>query len=142
MVIAGGLDITLPVRDTLYSRKLGEKYYELSDQLGSARMVIGDRKLSDLIGGVPGKFRADVKTFANLYPFGMEQPGRYMSGDAYRYGYQGMEKDSTSGGERYTTYFRLYDARLGRWLSVDPVTDASASPYVGMNNAPIKLYLG
>ena len=101
-----GLDITLPVHDTVYSRTLGEKYYELSDQLGSARMVISDRKLSEIVGGVPGKYRAEVKTFANLYPYEMEEPGRYMAGDAYRYGYQGMEKDSTSGGERYTTMFR------------------------------------
>jgi|GEM_PF-1945622 len=127
------------VPDTIYTRNVGRKLYELSDQLGSARMVISDRKLSDITGpmGQVGNFRAEVKNYANVYPFGMEQPGRYLGSELYRYGYQGMEKDSSVGSEQYTTYFRVYDPRVGRWLSVDPITHVDESPYAAMGNNPI-----
>jgi RHS repeat-associated protein len=59
----------------------------------------------------------------------------------YRYGYQGSEKDDEmkGGGNSYTTEFRQYDPRLGRWLSLDPLMAKypSMSPYVAFNNNPI-----
>ncbi|MBI3220470.1 MAG: hypothetical protein HYZ44_13235, partial [Bacteroidetes bacterium] len=41
----------------------------------------------------------------------------------YTFGYNGMEKDpETKGdGNSYTTEFRQYDPRLGRWASLDPL---------------------
>jgi len=51
-----------------------------------------------------------------------------------------MEKDDEVSGEgnSYTTPFRQYDPRLGRWKSLDPLAGkyASVSPYVGMGNNP------
>src|SRR5690554_7648851 len=43
--------------------------------------------------------------------------------DGYRYGFNGMEKDDNIKGEgnSYTTEFRQYDPRVGRWLSIDPL---------------------
>src|SRR5690554_7020950 len=40
---------------------------------------------------------------------------------AYRYGFNGMEKDDQIKGKEnsYTTEIRQYDPRLGRWLSID-----------------------
>ncbi len=59
----------------------------------------------------------------------------------YRYGFNGMEKDDEvkGGGNSYTTMFRQYDPRLGRWLSIDPETDQliGRSPYEAMGNTPI-----
>ena len=57
----------------------------------------------------------------------------------YRYGFNGMEKDGEIKGEgnSYTTEFRQYDPRLGRWLSIDPKATAWESPYVGLGNNPI-----
>ncbi len=53
-----------------------------------------------------------------------------------------MEKDDeiSGSGNAYTTHFRGYDARLGRWLSVDPEVDEQPyqSPYCAMDNNPIK----
>jgi len=58
---------------------------------------------------------------------------------AYRYGYQGSEKDDEikGSGNSYTTHFRLLDPRVGRWLSIDPKANAKESPYVSMGNNPI-----
>jgi RHS repeat-associated protein len=57
----------------------------------------------------------------------------------YRYGFNGMEKDDEvkGSGNSYTTYFRQYDPRLGRWLSIDPKPDAWQSHYTSMDNNPL-----
>jgi RHS repeat-associated protein len=61
--------------------------------------------------------------------------------DDYRYGFNGMERDDEvkGVGNSYTTLFRMYDPRLGRWFSVDPKADLMPwqSPYSGMDNSPI-----
>ncbi len=78
----------------------------------------------------------------DYYAFGMQMPGRnYTSASGYRYGFNGMEKDDEvkGNGNSYTTEFRQYDPRLGRWLSIDPEfkTFAWQSPYVAFDNNPI-----
>ncbi len=60
-------------------------------------------------------------------------PGRNVVGD-YRYGYQGQEKDDETGKEAFQ--LRLWDSRIGRWLSPDPYRQFD-SPYLGMGNNPI-----
>ena len=75
----------------------------------------------------------------NYYPFGMIKEGMFAkSGEGYRYGFNGMERDNvTKGfGNDLSTFFRGYDPRLGRWKSVDPVVHHWESPYVGFNNSP------
>lgn len=67
-------------------------------------------------------------------------PGRqFSSGTGYRYGFNGMEQDTEAKGEgnSYTTLNRIYDSRIGRWLSVDPLIKHGESPYVGFHNNPI-----
>ncbi len=69
-------------------------------------------------------------------------PNRNGSSDSYRYGYNGMEKDDEVKGEgnSYTTYWRQYDSRIGRWLSIDPKFDEyflpGWSPYSSNLNNP------
>ncbi|WP_116524852.1 RHS repeat domain-containing protein, partial [Seonamhaeicola aphaedonensis] len=72
-------------------------------------------------------------------PFGMLQPNRHGSSDSYRYGFQGQEKDDEVKGEgkSYTTNFRQYDPRIGRWFTIDPVAKAWESPYAAFGNNPI-----
>lgn len=53
---------------------------------------------------------------------------------AYRYAYQGQEKDVETGMEAFE--LRLWDARIGRWLTTDPYGQFN-SPYLGMGNNPI-----
>jgi RHS repeat-associated protein len=83
---------------------------------------------------------ADVKTYSDYYPYGMQLPKRHGE-DIYRYGYQGSEKDNevkTGDGDSYTTFFRMLDPRIGRWFSIDPKGTAWESPYVSMGNNPIQ----
>jgi len=60
---------------------------------------------------------------------------------AYRYGFNGMEKDDQikGKGNSYTTEFRQYDPRLGEWLTIDPLFKEFPwqSPYVAFDNNPI-----
>jgi len=61
--------------------------------------------------------------------------------EGYRYGFGGMEmeNDLFNNGNSYTTFHRPYDARLGRWLRVDPLFQVlpSHTPYSYANNMPI-----
>jgi len=56
------------------------------------------------------------------------------------YGFNGMEKDDemkNSTGNSYTTMFRQYDPRLGRFMSRDPIVYPWQSDYAAFNNNPI-----
>ncbi|XOV67613.1 MAG: RHS repeat-associated core domain-containing protein [Fluviicola sp.] len=75
----------------------------------------------------------------------MQMPDRQNVGisgaETYRYAYNGMEQDNeVSGyGNSYTTEFRQYDPRLGRWKSLDPLMTIQPhrSPYDAFNDNPI-----
>jgi RHS repeat-associated protein len=58
------------------------------------------------------------------YPFGMNMPGRSFSSGSYHYGFNGKESDDeVSGtGNQYDYGFRIYNPRIGKFLSVDPLT--------------------
>jgi RHS repeat-associated protein len=73
----------------------------------------------------------------DYYPFGMI--AKSYSPTAYRYGFNGMEKDDeiAGSGNSYTAEFWQYDSRLGRRWNVDPVTYPWQSPYATFNNNPI-----
>jgi RHS repeat-associated protein len=65
----------------------------------------------------------------------MPMPGKQMvGGELYRYAFQGQEKDPETGKEAFQ--LRLWDGRIGRWLTTDPAGQY-ASPYLGMGNNPI-----
>ncbi|WP_083253437.1 RHS repeat-associated core domain-containing protein [Flavivirga aquatica] len=51
----------------------------------------------------------------------MPMPNRNVEGD-YRYGYQGeyAEKEPEIGSGINSFQLRLYDSRIGRWISPDP----------------------
>ncbi|MBA3900099.1 MAG: RHS repeat-associated core domain-containing protein [Bacteroidetes bacterium] len=63
--------------------------------------------------------------------------------DLYLYGFNGMEKDDEvkGGGNSYDFGARVYDPRLGRWLSMDPLQAKfpELSPYNFVTNNPIVL---
>ncbi|MEY3499424.1 MAG: hypothetical protein RL308_1093 [Bacteroidota bacterium] len=118
---------------------LGETYYEISNYLGNVNAVITDRK-TYTTGGT-SSFLAVVVSTADYYPFGMEMPGRSTNSGTYKFGYNGMEMDNevSGNGNSYTTEFRQYDPRLGRWKSLDPLMAQFPwmSPYVAFDNNPI-----
>ncbi len=39
--------------------------------------------------------------------------------------------------DQYTSEFRQYSSRIGRWLSLDPILKDNESPYTGFSNNPI-----
>jgi RHS repeat-associated protein len=124
-----------------YTRHLSLKNYELNDHLGNVRTLITDVKLSQLDKtGVPGKFKADLQASYNYYAFGSTMPGRFYHSLNYRFGYNGMEKDDELKGlgNSYTTEFRQYDSRVGRWLSVDPKIVPWQSAYTSFGNNPVR----
>ena len=59
----------------------------------------------------------------------------------YQYAFNGMERqDEIAGmGNSYQTHFRLYDPRLGRWFSTDPLKSIliETSSYSNNNNNPV-----
>ncbi len=88
-------------------------------------------------------YEADLLQASDYYAFGSLQPSRvwYSSSSKYRFGFNGMERDDEAkgNGNSYTTLHRIYDSRLGRWLSVDPEAGEypDEAPYVAMENDPI-----
>ncbi len=106
---------------------VGKYNYEMKDHLGTVRAVVS-RNLST--------GDADVDNFADHYPFGMVMPGRESTTAAYRHGFQGefAEKDQETGYDFFE--LRLWDGRVGRWMSIDPFGQYH-SPYLGMGNNPV-----
>jgi RHS repeat-associated protein len=113
-----------------YASVLGGKYYEFSNHLGNVLNVFSDLKIPKDAdnNNVVDEYEIGMVSTADYSPFGVELDGRTESSWEYRYGYQGSEKDDEMKGEgnSYTTEFRQYDPRLGRWLSPDPL--ASLEP--------------
>lgn len=64
--------------------------------------------------------------------------GRYYTSSDYRFGFQGQEGDDEVSGEgnSYAFKYRIHDARLGRFLSIDPLSSKFAwnSPYAFAEN--------
>jgi RHS repeat-associated protein len=122
------------------SEVLGYKNYELSNHLSNVLTVINDIKipLSDDNQTV-SEYQAGIVSISDYSPFGVQLDGRTLSAEGYRYGFQGYERDNEPKGQgnSYTTEFRQYDPRLGRWLSFDPIFKEHESPYSCFANNPI-----
>ena len=89
-------------------------------------------------------FGADIIAEYNYYPFGMMQPGNYTEDplkESYRYAFNGMEKDDEMKGigNSYDYGARMYDSRLGRFYSTDPLGSEFPwnSSYAFAENSPI-----
>ncbi len=134
----------------IFTREIGTKRYEIKDHLGNVRAVVSDvRKPVDITGDIDNwTWQADVTDHFSYYPFGMLEPGRQkrlntVDAGGYRFGFNGMEADDEIAGTKnqYTTEFRMYDSRIGRWWSVDPLFKKYPwqSPYVAFDNNPISM---
>jgi RHS repeat-associated protein len=103
------------------------RYYYLKDHLGTIKMTV------DAAGNTTG--------YDDYYPFGMQMDGRCNSSSAdARYKFTSKERDTESGYDYFGA--RYYDARVGRWLSVDAlaIEYPSLAPYVYAVANPL-LYL-
>jgi RHS repeat-associated protein len=122
------------------------KSYELSNHLGNVLTNLSDKKLGvDLNADERANFYgADVLSYADYYPFGLEMPQRTFDPGPgladLRHGFNGKEKDAW--GDSPTNYdygFRIYNPAIGRFLSVDPLTQSYPfyTPYQFAGNKPI-----
>jgi RHS repeat-associated protein len=112
---------TTPIYDSLM---LGSRSYELSNHLGNVLSVISDKKIGHDSSGVVNYYIAEVLSQDDYYSGGMLMPGRkYSSSSLYRYGFNGKENDNEVKGEDNQQDYglRVYDPRLVRFLSVDPL---------------------
>ena len=124
----------------------GNINYELSKLpiaigMGNVLAVVSDRRVPHSSSGVINYYTADIVSSSDYYPFGMPMPGRNFSSNQYRYGFNGMEKDDElkGNGNSYDFGARIYDPRVGRFLSTDRFESNSPfnSPYVFASNSPI-----
>lgn len=135
-------DTTFTEPDSIWTKTLGWKKYELSNHLGNVMVVISDRKLGvDSTGGDAANYYiADAINATDYYPFGMTMPGRQYTGNqGYRFGYNTQEKtDEISGaGNHYTAEFWEYNTRVVQRWNLDPKPNTSYSLYSVMQGNPI-----
>jgi len=128
----------------IYSYKFtrGEKLFELSNHLGNVLVTLSDRVQQVKVTGYTVRhYLADVRSANDYYPFGMLMPGRKFNAGSFRYGFQNQESDDEIFGEGNVVNFkyRVHDARLGRFLSVDPLNSSFPwnSPYAFSENRVI-----
>ncbi|MBX3255766.1 MAG: hypothetical protein KF862_16650 [Chitinophagaceae bacterium] len=106
----------------------GNKFFEIANHLGNVMLTVTDKREPVPVSGNPSviaSYKADVMTAADYSPFGMTLPGRAYNNhwQKYRYGFNGKESDSEVNGpyNELDYGFRVYEPRLGRFFSVDPL---------------------
>jgi RHS repeat-associated protein len=85
--------------------------------------------------------RASIRNISDYSPFGVQLAERTISGDGYRYGFQGQEADNEVKGEGNSVNYkyRMHDPRIGRFFAVDPLAPEYPhnSPYAFSENVVI-----
>jgi len=144
-----GLDAaTLELSDPNYNENdpvdNGKVRYELTDHLGNVCAVINDVAEGYSTDADPEseEWHPELLSAQEYEPFGSLLPGRNYSSDSYRFGFQGQEKDDEMHGATGTSYnysYRMHDARVGRFLSIDPLAAKYPhnSPYAFSENKVI-----
>jgi len=147
-ILTGLQDASLSVEQQAsisnFFRPKGERTYELENHLGNVQATISDKKLSipSLVNArLVDYYLADVTSSTDYYAFGSEMRAR-TSPSQYRYGFNGKEKDDEVFNLPSTSYdfgARMYNSRLGRWMSADPkqYRYPDLSPYNFVANDPI-----
>jgi RHS repeat-associated protein len=122
----------------------GYKQYELTNHLGNVLATISDRKFGISSGGssLISYYEPHIVTAQDYYPFGMmSRVSLPNSGKTYKFGFNGkMNDDEVKGlGNQQDYGMRISDPRIGRFLSVDPLTKGypELTPYQFASNSPI-----
>jgi RHS repeat-associated protein len=129
---------TATVPTTQFSRIRGQRRYEMSNHLGNVMVVVSDRKVVQ----TDGSTLADLVSTTDYYAFGMVMSDRSWNTEGYRFGFNGKENDNEikGTGNQQDYGMRIYDPRLGRFLSVDPLTKdyPTLTPFQFASNNPIE----
>lgn len=148
--VASGISLPILIGGVPHTGKLlnfsrGKKLFELSNHLGNVMVVLSDWKRGVRnSGGDTTKvlyYKAEVVSATDYYAFGMPIPFRTYNNEKYRYGFNGKENDNEvkGNGNQQDYGARIYDPRIGRWLSTDPleVSFSNVSPYNFVLNNPL-----
>ena len=136
----GSIDAEAESRD---ETNRSAKKFELSNHLGNVVSVITNEKKPNNLDSDQNidYFSPVIASSVTYWPFGY--PLKTENPQAYRFGFNGMEKDpeiTGQEGSHYTALFWQYDSRIGRRWNLDPVTYSWQSSYTAFNNNPVFLY--
>ncbi len=131
--------------NNIFTKELGNKFFELSNHLGNAFTTLSARK-SGIDWSADDKaeyYLADVQSAQDYYPFGMLMHNRGSFAENYRFGFNGMKMDAevmNVTGSSYDFGARIYDSRIGRFLSLEPRASnfPFITPYCFAANNPIR----
>jgi RHS repeat-associated protein len=125
----GGIEYRDGVREAIYTAEgrlfnnAGTNRYEytIKDHLGNARISFTDKNGNNTIEYSNG----EVLQENHYYPFGLNTDGPWMNDAALdnKYQYNGKEFNDDFGLNLNDYGARWYDASVGRWWSVDPMSD-------------------
>lgn len=124
---------------------MGEKRYAMTYHLGKVLAVKTDRQkgVEITVDIYAVKNLPNVNAAQDYDPGGMLLVGRsWVAGsENYRFGFNSYENDDEVKGDNlsYSTFYRGYDPRLGRWLSLDPLDKKypNFSPYCSFKDNPL-----
>ncbi len=109
--------------------------YQYKDHLGNLRLSYTDVDKNGMIDPA-----TEIIEESNYYPFGLKHKGynNVINGTAHPYSYNGKEEQEELGLNWHDYGARNYDASLGRWMNIDPLTEkySSLSPYNYASNDP------
>lgn len=128
----------MPDGDYAINSYRNQTLYELTNHLGNVLATITDSKTY-----TNSNLNASLVAATDYYAFGAPMPDRsFTSASGYRFGFNGKENDNEVKGEgnQQDYGFRVYDPRLGKFLSVDPLTKKypELTPYQFASNTPIQ----
>src|SRR5690554_3918893 len=112
--------------------------YQYKDHLGNVRL-----SYADVNGNGTIESATEILEENNYYPFGLKHKGyneitnsnRSEAAEKYKFG--GKEWNSELGLDLYDFGARNYDAAIGRWLNVDPMSDKTLQQYQYVKNNPV-----
>jgi RHS repeat-associated protein len=117
------------------------KLFELSNHLGNVLATLSDKKLGydTTNDGQVDYFLPDVRQVSDYHPFGMAMNNRTFTYNllGYKAGFNGKDLDKET--NSYDFGERIYDPRLAKWLSLDPIKSKfpHESPYMFAGANPI-----
>lgn len=143
--VEGGPDYTPNYEGRAFAFGRGYKQYELTNHLGNVLATVSDRKFGVSSGGssLIDYYEPHIVTAQDYYPFGMLSRVEVPSSGAYKFGFNGKENDNDvkgGVGNQQDYGMRIYDPRIGKFLSVDPLTKDYPwyTPYQFAGNTPIQ----
>ncbi len=129
---------------TRMKHTMNMKAYEQSNHLGNVVVTVSDARQVLNSGASVTGYMGIVKSASDYSSFGVTKAGRTYTSTSYRYSFNGKEKQDElhgNSGDNYDFGARIYNSRLGKFLSVDP--DAriyvNLSTYCYAANCPIQL---